>query len=295
MRAPVLAILALAACDGGATSDPGYGAKLQIAGAQYRPGPLPTANGGPDAIQLTTEHGAITIGDFHEPLSAVLGPGTSGVVIGVQGSVDGWILPADVPAFDTPNDPGLSAIIGVADDFPPGPFSLVLYGVDPDGHYGHPITADLTADLSPPPDGMLLVGLDWEGTADLDLHVVDPLGGEAYSGNPNTYQPPPPGDPPDPPDAYLAGGILDRDANQNCHRDGRPAEHVIWTMPPPAGAYVVRVEARNMCGDASEAWEVSALHNGVLIGASRGVATDDEVQLLPHGQGAGVLALQFTL
>ena len=31
---------------------------------------------------------------------------------------------------------------------------------------------------------------EWDGAADLDLHVVDPLGGEAWSGNPNTIPTP---------------------------------------------------------------------------------------------------------
>jgi len=110
-----------------------------------------------------------------------------------------------------------------------------------------------------------------------------------------TTVPLPPGSPPGDPNAYLKSGILDRDGNANCHRDGRPTEHVIWSMPPPAGNYVVRVEARSMCKDASAQWEVAAYRSGALLGAARGVSTEFEVQQLPHGAGAGVLALQFAL
>ena len=49
---------------------------------------------------------------------------------------------------------------------------------------------------APPPDGELVVGLHWDGAADLDLHVVDPDGDEAWSGDPNTWQRPPPGSEP---------------------------------------------------------------------------------------------------
>lgn len=293
MRAAPL-LLALAGCGASATPDPGLAALLQIPGAQYRPGPLPAPSGGPDAIQLRTRHTALTIGEVREPLIGALGAGTRAAVIGIAGADDGWLLPAGVPSFELPEAPSLSATIGLADDFPPGPFTLVVLGGDGDGRFGAPVTTELIANLAPPPAGDLVIGLSWSGVADLDLHVVDPLGGEAWSGDPNTWVPPPPGTPVDP-TAYLAGGILDRDGNAGCHRDGRPAEHVIWKLPAPAGRYVVRVEARSMCGGASEAWYVAAYRNGALLGAARGVSTDDEVQLLPHGTGAGALALQFTL
>ena len=139
-----------------------------------------------------------------------------------------------------------------------------------------------------------MIALVWHGRADLDVHVVDPLGGEAWSDDPNTYVPPRPGDPPDPPDAWRDHGILDHDGNKDCRRDANPAEHVIWTVEPPAGEYVVRVDARAMCGDASAAWFVAAYRNGELIGAARGVAIPDDT-LLPHGAGAGGRALRFAL
>jgi hypothetical protein len=291
--AAVVAFTALGGCGISATPDPGLGAQLQIPGAQYRPGALPAPSGGPDAIALRTRHPAVTIGEVREKLEGVLGPGTRSAVIGIAGSEGGWLLPAGLPAFDTPDDPGVTATIGLADGFPPGPFTLVAFGGDADGRFGAPATVDVIANAAPPPAGELVIALAWDGVADLDLHVVDPLGGEAWADDPNTWVPPPPGEPVDP-TAYLAGGILDRDGNAGCHRDGRPAEHVIWTMPPPAGNYVVRVDARSMCGGASAAWYVAAYRNAALLGAARGVATDGDV-IQPHGAGAGVLALRFGL
>ncbi|MDB4955326.1 MAG: hypothetical protein JWO36_2895, partial [Myxococcales bacterium] len=131
----------------------------------------------------------------------------------------------------------------------------------------------------------------------------DPLGHEAWSGDPNTWQPPPPGQPADP-DAWRTGGILDHDGNRDCHRDGAPSEHVIWktrigTNGPvapiiPAGQYTVRVDTRSMCSDASAGWYVAAYTNGTLLEAVRGVSTPDDVQQ-PHGANAGVTALRVTL
>ncbi len=283
----------LAGCGVSASPDPGLTALLQIPDAQYRPGALPSPSGGPDAITLQTRHAALTIGEVREHITGVLGPGTHSAVIGIAGRDGGWLLPAGVPAFETPDDPSVVATIGLADAFPPGPFTLVVWGGDDQGRFGAPASVDLVADAAPPPAGELVISLAWDGVADLDLHVVDPLGGEAWADDPNTWVPPPPGEPVDPM-AYLTGGILDHDGNANCHRDGRPNEQVIWKMPPPAGNYIVRVDARAMCGGPSEAWYVAAYRNGVLLGAARGVSTGDDV-LDPHGAGAGVLALRFAL
>jgi hypothetical protein len=287
------AAIALAGCGVSASPDPGLAARLQIAGAQYRPGPLPAPSGGPDAVALRSSHAAVTIGSVRERITGVLGEATRGAVIGIDGVDGGWLVPAGLPALDTPDHPSVSATIALADDFPPGPFTLVVAGSDAEGRFGAPATTTLIADPAPPPAGTLVIGLAWDAAADLDLHVVDPLGGEAWSDDPNTWVPPPPGEPVDP-GAYLAGGILDRDGNAGCHRDGRPREHVVWTRPPPPGVYVVRVDARSMCGAASAAWYVAAYRDGALVGAARGVATDADVQQ-PHGAGAGVRALRFAL
>jgi len=236
-------------------------------------------------ITLTTTDGKVT---------GTLGIGSRSAVIGIAGEPGGWLLPAAVPAFDAPDAPTVSATIGLADEFPPGPFTLTVAGGDADGRFGAPAMVMLVAEPADPPAGELVIALVWDGVADLDLHVVDPLGGEAWADDPNTWQEPPPGEPVDP-TAYLTGGILDRDGNAGCHRDARPSEHVIWTMPPPPGAYAVRVDARSMCGGPGAAWYVAAYRNAVLLGAARGVSTDADVQLYAHGKGAGVLALEFAL
>lgn len=284
--------MAMAGCDA-ASPDPGLGALLYVDGAQYRPGPFPPDAGGPAALSLASRRSEITIGQLGEPLRGVLEPSARGVVIGVDGAEGTWLIPAAVPDLDTPGLATASARFGVSDEFSPGPFTLLVAASDADGRFGASAAAMIVANEAPPPTGELVIGLYWDSAADLDLHVIDALGGEAWSDDPNTWQPPPPGEPVDP-TAYLGGGILDHDGNKACRRDGRPSEHVIWTKPPPSGDYLVRVDARSMCGDASAAWYVAAYRGGELIGAARGVATGDDV-LAPHGQGAGVLALRFTL
>lgn len=294
-------LLVLAACDG-ATNDPGYGTALAIDDAQFRPGAFPAATGGPGIQQLVSGHQAITIGTFREQLHAVLEPSARAVIVGIVDQPGAWIVVAGPPDIDTPNQPTATARFGLDPDVTPGPFTIAMAATDSDGKIGEPATVDLVAVAAAPPDGDLVVGLAWSSTADLDLHVVDPLGGEAWSAKPTTLPAAPPGDPLDPL-AYLATGLLDHDGNASCHVDNPPSEHVIWktragpngdvTPVIPAGTYTVRVDARSMCNDAAAAWDIEVYAQGVLLGAARGIAVPDDVRE-DHGYGAGVTALTFT-
>ena len=297
----IVVLAALIGCDG-ATPEPGYGAALQLADAQFREGPFPAASGGPPTQQLVASHAAVDIGTIRGRLHAVLDPDARAAIAGIVGHDGAWIIVAGPPDVDTPGQPTATARFGLDPGVEPGPFTLLLSATDADGRIGEPASVDLVADAVPPPDGDLVVGLAWDSTADLDLHVVDPTGNEAWSAKPNTMPPPRPGTAVDP-DAYLTYGILDRDANASCHVDNPPMEHVIWkarknslgqpTTPIiPSGTYTVRVDTRSMCKDASAAWYVEVYAHGALLAAARGAATPDDVRG-DHSYGAGVTALTF--
>lgn len=293
-------LVLLAACDGAAV-DPGYGTALQVDDAQFRPGAFPAATGGPATQILVSGHASVSIGTIRERLHAVMDPAARGAIVGIAGEDGAWIVTAGPPDIDTPDQPTATARFGLDRDVTPGPFTLQLAATDGDGKIGVPATVELVAAAVPPPDGDLVIGLVWDSTADLDLHVVDPTGGEVWSGKPNTLPQPIPGMPVDP-DAYLAAGLLDRDGNASCHVDNPPAEHVIWktrmgSLGPvapviPTGTYTVRVDTRSMCRDASAAWYVEVYAEGALIASARGVATPDDVRG-DHSYGAGVTALTF--
>jgi hypothetical protein len=290
------AIILLAACSG-ASPDPGLTARLQIAKAQFRPGAFPSDEGGPAANALTTRHSMIVVDRIDEPLKGVLSRDAHAAAIGIAGEDDAWIVVAGPPDLDTPGQPTAKATFGLAADFPTGPFTLQIAAADANGKFGAPVTWPMVALPEDPPTGELVVGLYWESAADLDLHVVDPLGGEAWSDDPNTWVPPPPGTPVDP-DDYLKGGILDHDGNKDCRRDGRPREHIVWGMPPPSGHYVVRVDARDMCGAPVGAWYAFAARGGGIVAEVRGVVTLEDVQPTVDQKGragAGVLAFEFDL
>ena len=259
MRA--LAILLLAGCSGGATPDLGYGNELVVANAQFRPGDFPAPTGGPPTVNFKQTHTGIVIGELRESVHAVFDGTATGAILGIQGEPGNWIVTTQPPDIDTPGEATITETIGLSADAQQGSFTLVVAGTDSDGRIGEPATLDYMAVAAPPPSGDLVVTLLWDSTADLDLHVVDPLGNEAWSGKPSTYTPPPPGmtiDPAIAEEEILASGWLDQDANANCTFDGSPSEHVIWTsrvdpqnnmmISPviPSGTYTVRVDTRSM-------------------------------------------------
>lgn len=284
----------LSGCDA-ASSDPALDAWLQIAGAQWRPGPLPDDASGPAVVGVQTLRATVQPGAIRERFRGQLGIAARAVAIGLDGDRGSWIVPAAPPDSELPEFPSFDVRAQLSLQLPEGPIDLVVVAFDEGGRSGPMQRVPLLALAQEPPRGELVIALTWDGPADLDLHVVDALGGEAWSGDPNTWQPPPPGQPV-PPEAWRSGGILDQDGNADCRRDGAPSEHVVWQQRPPAGDYTVRVDTRSMCGAAAASWRVSAISgvDRVLLGAVRGTSLPDDA-LQPHGRGAGVLALSFTI
>jgi len=302
MRA--LWLVVLAGCADVASSDPGRGAALYVQGAQFRPGGFPAATGGPATLSVQSLFPTMVIGQDRQVVTAAMEPAAHAAIVGLAGEPGAWILPAGPPDVDTPGQATLHATVGV-DRVVPGMVTFQVAAVDADGRIGPASTLDVVATAAPVPDGDLVISLSWLGAADLDLHVVDPLGGEAWSGSPNTWQKPPPGTPIDP-TAFLTGGILDQDGNASCVRDGEPHEDVVWKtrtsssgmmIAPviPSGVYTVRVDARSMCGDASAAWVVTVISHGERLAEAHGIATPYDVTYEPHGAGAGITALRLTL
>jgi hypothetical protein len=290
MRAAIAALVALAACDA-ASPDPGSAAFLQVAGAQYAPGEPPADDGGPEVVAVLTTHARIAPGDAREPVRGTLDADARGVILWLEGDLGHWLAPAQAPDAEDRERPTFERRLAFAADLPPGPIALRVQAVDAAGRVGPPRAATYVADEFEPPAGELVVELGWAGVADLDLHVVDPDGVEIWSGNPNSYVPPPPGTPA-PPDAWMDGARLDLDANAGCTGGGRPRERVTWTLPPAEGGYVVRVDTRAMCGAALADWWIVAYRAGEPFATARGQSTEVDTRFA-HGEGAGLTALTF--
>lgn len=287
--------LSLASCTS-ATGDRGLAADFFVEDAQYVQLSIPdlAQPTGPAIASLAVSQRETVIGTTRNTLRAALAPQATALVVGLAEADEAWIIAAGVPDAETPDLPSASARFGLRQTVSPAPTEVTLRAAAvADGVWGPATTVTLLAVPQAPPTGELVVSLYWNGAADLDLHVVDPAGGEAWSGDPNTYKPPPPGEPVDP-QGYLQGGILTYDANANCRRDAVATESVVWTQPPPAGTYIVRVDTRAMCGAAAAFWTILVTRNGNVVQRAQGRSVGAD-ELSSHRAGAGVTALTFTL
>ncbi|HXX68922.1 MAG TPA: hypothetical protein VEK07_17175 [Polyangiaceae bacterium] len=284
--------VACASCSSGVPADAGYDALMQLPGAQFVRGPMPTGSTqGPGVTQISLIANEIWPDLVDDPIGGALGVGATAAALGLQGDVGYWIVVAGVPNVATPDEPSFAASAAFsAAIVPGGNYTLVVQAVDQAGDFGIPSTAPLAAETSPtnpPPTGDLVVTLTWDTESSLDLHVVDPNGVEIYWGNPSS-EPPPPFNQVD----GGSYGYLDDDSNANCVIDGLRREDVIWPDPPPPGRYIVRVDTTSLCGQPIAYWSVQVVLEGQILGRAAGVAVDADT-LGNHGLGAGVLALEF--
>lgn len=274
--------LLLVAC----SKAPGYGAtaQLQVSGATYAAGALTGGNAGPAVISTYARNSSITPGHQEVLLDGTLGPGATAVLLGLPGDPGYWILPASPPDIETPDQPTFSASLGFAASIVSPQLQITVVAVDLAGQRGPASSVAFTVLRVAPPEVGLVVELDWDSEADLDLHVVDPFGNELWAGNLTT-----PAEPNA--DAGTSPGTFGFDSNANCVIDGLRAETATWAAPPP-GTYVVRVDDFSLCRATVAHWNVYVLRDGVVRLQAQGVATPADSRFV-KGPGGGIQALSF--
>jgi hypothetical protein len=193
----------------------------------------------------------------------------------------------------------------------PGKHAVEVRAVDAQGRVGKAKEFTYVV-LDPTPQGALVVSLDWDADADLDLHVIMPnpmaaampmeptieLWPKRTSSRRSTGPVPDGG-----PDSTAT---IDVDSNASCVIDGRRVENFVIKQAPPPGGYKVRVDTAGLCGVSSARWHVRVLRDGNLVGEAMGIATPYDgypaqgetmfgKQAWPGTAGAGLLAVEFTL
>ncbi|HEX8950523.1 MAG TPA: hypothetical protein VF945_01700 [Polyangia bacterium] len=285
-----LAVAALAGCSAVA-NDPAADALMKLGGAQFYRGKPPAPTDGPTVTQLIPSPNLIRRGPNGNVTGSVPRESTA-VAVWLEGDVGYWIV---TPGSLDPMQLGqlnFGASASYARNLPAGSYTLRAEAGDARGHFGAPTDFALkTEDM--PVAGTLVVSLAWDTEADLDLHLVTPDGTEVWANKINSAPLPVPGQPSDP-NGWKSGGILDFDSNANCVIDGRRVENVYWTVAPPSGHYIARVDTFAMCGEPIANWRVGATLADQSLGAAFGVARDSDV-ILPHGAGAGVTALELDI
>lgn len=293
----VVAVCALAAglgCEGASPSN-GLGAYFRASGAQFVEGAIvldPNATG-PEVHTIGSNNNRLYPGVQNKAVSGTVDNHGAAVVIGLAGDSGHWILP--VGGEDTANPPDLT--FATRGSFSPtlqaGAYQLVYRAVDQNGVMGPSSIQPLTL-AATPVEGMFVISLEWDGPADLDLHVVAPATGgtgtvEIWSKKRNSLAARVQGV--FTPEEIAAAGILDFDSNTGCVYDGRDNENVIWTQYPPAGHYIVRVDASSLCGAPTVRWRATASLQGTLLESFGQLG--DVATTIPHVAGAGLTVLDF--
>lgn len=287
----VLVALALLSCDDRTQPDLATDAQLRVDGGQFFRGDMPGDESGPP-VRTVAVSPIVHPGSVSRTCSGVMDPAATAVALALEGDSGYWIVPAGLPDVTAPGFPTFATSIAFSSRLPVGTRMFLARAVDREGRFGASFVRPLDVTPVPRPVGRFVISLTWDDEADLDLHVVDPRGVEIWKRNINSYEPPPPGASPEPPNTPHPGGVLDFDSNAACVQDGRRAENVVYADKPPSGHYVVRVDTFSLCKAAGARWRVEGFSDGVSIGAAQGSSTEYDTRF-SHDRGAGVLALEL--
>jgi len=288
---------ALVACDSSASLfGPGLDLKLRVNEGQLQRGVLGGDGGGPAVTQVQRPQPQVVRGQGTVMMSGRLGPGGVALHIHAEGDDNHWVIPAKGFDFVVADELQWSAQLQFSHAIQSDTLRVFLQAADKDGRLG-PVTETSFSVLSDVPPARLLVSLGWDAPVDLDLHVMLPDGTVVGSKNPNSYEPPAPGQPLPPPDEWMEGGWLDFDSNQQCELDLRNTENVMWlNADPPPGRYKVFAHLFSACGHASVNFVSVVQHNGDVVERGASTLYEFDARVHPDDDDApGLLLLEFDI
>lgn len=218
----------------------------------------------PTFTSLDARPGPIEIGEDRS-LSGRTTSDAVAVAIGFPDFGSGyWVAPTQ--AADPTNNGELTwgLSFNLNPSLPPGRHDLLLAAVDAEGRSGNRRAVELCVEREIPDNGnicdptvpppALVVSLDWDSDADLDLRVVTP-GGKVVDGkSPSTAVKDADGNL----DPNAPGiGQLDLDSNSNCLIDHRRRENLVFQQKPAPGTYLIYANLFDSCGHESVRFHVS--------------------------------------
>lgn len=290
--------LLCAGCSG-ADPDSGREALLRVQGAQYIPGPIDTRprDPAPSVVNISTLNNDLFPGVANKKLSGSVGPNSTALLIGLQGDLGHWVVPVQDIDQNAVGGYIFSFSASLSPLAPSGDLFLALRATTRDGQVGPAYLQPLTVS-TPQIQGALVISLDWDTQADLDLHVQLPSDGDAgvneiWSRKPSGLPLAAAGATPTVADGREAG-YLDFDSNSQCAIDGRRVENVIFPTTAPSGRYIVRVDTFSLCAETTARWRLRVFVNSGAdpVFERFGQSTDIDTRF-PHGQGRGLQAQVF--
>jgi hypothetical protein len=279
-RVAFLAAALCAGCKVGYVPGTGVGEPFLVEGGQFFPGPLPTSDAGPAVVALNSMDNLAFAGQAGKQLSGDVTGGATSVLMRFADLGTGyWSVPVGSPDPQMVGDITWSATLDFAWSIPPGNHDMLFTAMDANGTAGPPQTNTYLVQ-STIPMGKVVVTLDWDSNADLDLHLATP---EGIDLSPKHLTTSIDGGPPD--------GVIDRDSNANCVQDGFRQEDAIFAGKPLIGVYGISVDMFSACGAPSADFVVTVRVDGnvTLTFKGRLLSTDAD------GGGPGLSVGQYTV
>lgn len=276
----IASLLLAAACDS-ASPRLGVDTPMIVSRAQFVEAPLPEGEDGPRVTFIATQNPTTYPGTAGKSIDGRVEDAAVAIAIGLPDLTDThWVLPAGAAAPETPNERTWSFEADLSRDIPAGWHAVHVVGIDEDGRPGPARTIDLCFLPQIPDNGHacdeardlpeLVVVLDFNVDADVDLEVLMPDGRWVTAKTPLVIPPERNGD------VDPSSPRLDRDSLSMCIADGWNQEALVFTERPegPIGVYARLYES---CGYSSVRYRARLFEPN---------AEGTELELKSEGQGA---------
>lgn len=226
----------------------------------------PPAEGAAPVIEAVLPAAAINGGSFEMGVSSA--DPFSEVVVGMPAAPDYFRI-----ALSSPRT-AATIVVTLDPGTPRGRREFFIAGGAAPDQYGPYISRALS--IMRVGSGDVQVSVAWNSKADLDLHVVDPMGYEVYWGARSSQ----------------SGGELDLDSNAACGTDQPRNENTVWPIgQAPTGPYTVRLDHWDACGAEQTDWVATIWVKGRDPQVFSGTFTGDGDQ---GGEGSGIEIATFT-
>jgi hypothetical protein len=287
---PLLALALLAGCDdAGVPFTRGAREPVQVEGGQFHAGDLPADTGGPKVTTLNSQANLLFAGQAGKKITGDAEKGATAIAVRLHDVGAGyWTVPVGTPDPQTMGDLTWEADCDFAWDLKPGMYYLDFAAVNEAGAFG-PVNNLPLLVQSAVPEGKVVISLQWDSAADLDLHLVTPSGNELDPKHPVTE--PPDGGAGDMPPPNV--GVLDRDSNASCTQDGFREEDVVFAGAPSPGTYLVRVDMFSACGAPAADFVLTVRVDGAVTQTVKGRLLDIDADGGGPGSGLFVANLSF--
>lgn len=293
----------------GADSSLGLHRDMRVQGGQFIHGEIgPASSTGPAVTAIEALTGRVRHGMRSKFVGGRTVPDAYSVAVWLDGDTSGyWIRPVGAPSPAENNELTFSLLLDFSTELAPGRYDLRIAAIGEDGRRGESRRLGLC--VAPPwPDNsnacdpslrppLVVVSLEWNSDANIDLVVVSP-DGRVAGGRIATTAPLPSDTAPTAVPANI--GRIDVDAGADCRRDSLRRENLVFRERPARGTYRIYARLTSPCGggattvrstllqrrgDGEEAWSLEPVRQDVT--------TLLPVQASPGGLGTYLFNMEF--